>query len=185
VPDIKFVVEKGVTGQEANFHADHELNGLSDAGSLNSKEEHELEEYFKKIEEENRGQEVGKDLSVQPSGAELAAIPEASPKLAGATRSKRRTSESDVDVAGQAERIKALQNEGNQDSASVASSFHNVSFAANLENPGIVLGTNETNSSQSILEIRKALEPVACGSMCLDKKNEVLDLEESVRRGGN
>jgi hypothetical protein len=44
--------EVGDGPQEGNFQADDGLDGLSDAGSLNSEEEHELEEYFKKIKEE-------------------------------------------------------------------------------------------------------------------------------------
>jgi hypothetical protein len=154
--------EVGDGPQEGNFQADDGLDGLSDAGSLNSEEEHELEEYFKKIKEE-KGEGRGGDKDhgvlpsgaelVLPSGAELAAIPEASSKLSGVRRSKHRASESDVDEARQAEPIEALQNEGNPESASGSISFDNVSFAANLELLGMVLGANENSSSRSHMEL--------------------------------
>jgi hypothetical protein len=67
--------------------------GFSDAGSLNSEQEQELEDYFKEIEEEKRVEEENKGQSEQGSSAALAAIPEASPRT---RRSKRRVSESDV-----------------------------------------------------------------------------------------
>jgi hypothetical protein len=125
------------------------------------------------------GEEENKEHGGMPSGAELAAIPEASPKLSGA-RSKRCASESDVEVARQAEQIKALRNEGNLDPTSVSISFDNVPFVDNLENLGIVVGADASSTNQSLLELRKAFQAEACGSVTKDEKCEVLDLEEKV-----
>jgi hypothetical protein len=96
--------------QEGLSQAEDCTEGISDAGSLNSEEEQELEDYFKEIEEENRVEEENKGQSEQRSTAALPAIPEASPRMTGTRRSKRRASESDVEVALKAEKIKALKN---------------------------------------------------------------------------
>jgi hypothetical protein len=49
-----------VGSQDGKIHAEGGLDGYSDVGSLNWEEEHELEEYFKKIEEENMRGERGR-----------------------------------------------------------------------------------------------------------------------------
>jgi hypothetical protein len=60
----------------------------SDVGSLKSEDEHKLEEYCKKIEQEDIVEEEGKlDVEV-PNTTILAAIPEASSQMAGARRGK-------------------------------------------------------------------------------------------------
>jgi hypothetical protein len=84
----------------------------SDVGSLKSEDEHELEEYCKKIEHEDVVEEEGKVDVEAPNTAALAAIPEASSQMAGARRGKHRASWADVEVASKAERLKALRNEG-------------------------------------------------------------------------
>jgi hypothetical protein len=93
----------------------------------------------------------------------------------GARRSKRRASESDVEVARQAERIKALRNEGNLDLTSASISFDNVPFGDNLENPGIMVGVD---ANSAIVELRKSFKAETGGSVTKDKKIEVLDVEE-------
>jgi hypothetical protein len=64
------------------------------------------------IEEEDKVEEEGKLGVGLPIGAALAAISEASLKMSGARRCKRRASEADMGVALKAERLKALKNEG-------------------------------------------------------------------------
>jgi hypothetical protein len=145
---------------------------------LNSEEEHELEEYFKEIEEENRVVEEGKVFVTTLRGTELAAIPEASPKMSGARRGKRHASELDVDMALKAEKIKAIKSEGNLDSTPASVNFDTVSVIPNLEHLGIALGSDESSAPQALLELRKSFHTCSRGSVSIDKKGEVLDLEE-------
>jgi hypothetical protein len=123
-------------------------------------------------------EEEGKVYGSTPSGAELAAISEASPKMSSARKGKRRASESDIDVALKTERIKAIKNEGNIESTQASVNFDFVSFIPNLEHIGLALGTDESSSAQALVEFRKSLNSCYRGSVSIDKKDEVLDLEE-------
>jgi ribonuclease HIII len=79
--------------------AEDGIESYSDVGSLNSKEEQELAQYFKEIQEENKVEEERMGSDEVGKGAALAAIPEASILLSESRRSKRRASDSDVEVA--------------------------------------------------------------------------------------
>jgi hypothetical protein len=43
-----------------------------------------------------------------------------------------------------------------------------------------VVGADASSTNQSLLELRKAFQAEACGSVTKDEKCEVLDLEEKV-----
>jgi hypothetical protein len=79
--------------QEGLTQTKHCNEGFFDAGSLNSEEEQELEDYFKEIEEENRVEE-SKGQGETLSSAALGAILEASPRMMSVRRGKRRGPES-------------------------------------------------------------------------------------------
>jgi hypothetical protein len=137
--------EEGVALQEGKVQSEDITEGFSDVGSLNSEEENELEEYIKGIEEEDKVEEEGKLGVGLPVGAALAAIPEASPKMSGARRCKRRASEADMEVVLKAERLKASKNEGNIVSQPDVFSFDNVPFISNLGAVGISLGSDDNS----------------------------------------
>jgi hypothetical protein len=171
--------EEGAGFQEGKVQCEDITEGFSDVGSLNSEEENELEEYIKVIEEENKVEEEGKAGVSLPNGAALAAIPEASPKMSGVRRCKRRASEADMEVALKAERLKAFKNEGNTESRPDVFSFVNVPFISNLGAVGISFGTDGSTAALLLAEISKFVQPEDCSSIAgIDKKCEVLDLEE-------
>jgi hypothetical protein len=88
---------------------EEEMNedNLSQSGSINSAEiEKDLQEWEVMMEKEKMENE-------KPSVEGMAAIPEASPAQASARRGKRRANDDGAEVAAKAERLKALRNEGN------------------------------------------------------------------------
>jgi hypothetical protein len=139
----------------------------SNAGSLNSEEEQELEVYFKEIEEENKGR-----------GEALTSIPKASPRMSNARWGECHASESDVDVALKAERMKALRNEGNPGSNPTIVPFNSASFIPNLEKLGIVVGLDENSRDEALLVLNRVVQAGSGVNNLCDKKEEVLELEE-------
>jgi hypothetical protein len=99
------------------------------------------------IEEEDKVEEEGKLGVGLPVGASLEVISEASPKMSGARRCKRRASEAGMEVALKAKRLKALKNEGNIVSQPDVFSFDNVPFISNLAVVGISLGSDDSSAA--------------------------------------
>jgi hypothetical protein len=90
----KYLQEEGVEVgfQDGMIETMDSNDDYSDVGSLKSEDEHELEEYCKKIEHEDVVEEEGKVDVEAPNTVVLAAIPEASSQMAGARRGKHRAS---------------------------------------------------------------------------------------------
>jgi ribosomal protein L32 len=99
------------------------------------------------------------------------AIPEA-------RSSKSRASDSDLEVALKAEKMKVLKNEGNSDHRSTHVSFDNASMIPNLEHFGISFGNVEGNTSQGLLELTRVVQSCSGVANSFDKKKEIMDLEE-------
>jgi hypothetical protein len=98
--------------------------------------------------------------------------------LTGARRSKRRASDSNVEVALKAEKLMVLKNEGNSASIPSRVSFDNVSIIPNLNHIGISIGDDEGSISKDILELYRAVEFSSGEIRGVDKKLEVMELEE-------
>jgi hypothetical protein len=109
----------------------------SDVGSLKSEDECELEEYCKKIEQEDIVEEEGK-LDV-----------EASSQMAGSRRGKCHVWEANVEVGSKAERLKALRNEGQLRTAPSFDKLDDASVISNLLKLGISLGSDESTANFS------------------------------------
>jgi hypothetical protein len=81
-------------------------------------------------------------------------------------------------VALKAEKLMVLKNEGNSASIPSRVSFDNVSIIPNLNHIGISIGDDEGSISKDILELYRAVEFSSGEIRGVDKKLEVMELEE-------
>jgi hypothetical protein len=110
--------------------------------------------------------------------AALAAILEAFALMSGARRSKCHASDSDVEVALQAEKLKILKNEGNSDSMPSSVYFDTASIIPNLDSIGISFRVHEGSTSKGLMELSRAVHGSSGVANSVDKKIEVIELEE-------
>jgi hypothetical protein len=103
----------------------------------------ELEKALKEWDEE--------EVTNKPASAEeLAAIPEASPGLSLARRSKHRADSADEEIGVLSERRKALRNEGNSEGLDPFISVNDSLLIENLKEIGISLGVDDDSIGDSL-----------------------------------
>jgi hypothetical protein len=113
---------------------------------------------------------------------ELAAILDASPAKSSSRWSKRCAGNTDEDSVEHATKIKAQQNEGDNQSDPLRIIFSDSIIHSNLGSLGIVIGNDKSVIDESLVNLRKSAENIAyknldSKSMVCDKKMMVLENE--------
>jgi hypothetical protein len=148
---------------------EEEMNedNLSQSGSINSAEiEKDLQEWEVMMEKEKMENE-------KPSVEGLAAIPEASPAQASARRGKRRADDDGAEVAAKAERLKALRNEGNDNTPPL----NNNVILSNLDSIGISVGSDVPSVQKSVSTLKCSVGSRGSGTEKIDRKTFLLEQE--------
>jgi hypothetical protein len=133
------------------------------------------------LEEIGDEEEVSKDDRNAPGVEQLAAIPEASPDMSSARRSKCWAEDADQFVGLLAERRKAIRNEGMLPDSSPVSSAADTVIVSNMESIGVSLGQDLDSVKLSVSSLKNLASVNLAEKGIEDKKTRVVERDEQDR----